>query len=76
MTDSLRLHGYRPATPTKLDRYLDQHTHGMIGGLLWLIRSAAINTVLEGAEKIGKNSSDAVEADITPTPYAYLPRDH
>jgi hypothetical protein len=62
---SLRLHRHRPGTLTKLDRYLHQRTHGMIGSLLWLIRSAAINAVLDGTEKITKQSLDAVEADIT-----------
>lgn len=37
----------------------------MIGSLLWLIRSAAINAVLDGTEKITKRTLDAVEADIT-----------
>jgi hypothetical protein len=37
----------------------------MIGSLLWLIRSAAINAVLNGTEQITKKSLDAVEADIT-----------
>ncbi|QTJ71144.1 hypothetical protein HYG77_37480 (plasmid) [Rhodococcus sp. ZPP] len=36
----------------------------MIGSLLWLIRSAAINAVLDGTEKITKKSLDAVDADI------------
>jgi hypothetical protein len=65
LEDSLRLHHHRPGTLTKLDRYLHQRTHGMIGSLLWLIRSAAINAVLDGTEKITKKSLDAVEADIT-----------
>jgi hypothetical protein len=65
LEDSLRLHRHRPGTLTKLDRYLHQRTHGMIGSLLWLIRSAAINAVLDGTEKITKKSLDAVEADIT-----------
>jgi hypothetical protein len=62
--DSLRLHHHRPGTLTSLDRYLHQRTHGMIGSLLWLIRSAAINAVVDGTEKITKKSLDAVEADI------------
>jgi hypothetical protein len=62
---SLRLHRHRPDTLTRLDRYLHQRTHGMIGSLLWLIRSAAVNAVLDGTEKITKKSLDAVEADIT-----------
>lgn len=65
LEDSLRLHHHRPGTLTKLDRYLHQRTHGMIGSLLWLIRSAAINAVLDGTEKITKKALDAVEADIT-----------
>jgi hypothetical protein len=65
LEDSLRLHHHRSGTLTKLDRYLHQRTHGMIGSLLWLIRGAAINAVLDGTEKITKKSLDAVEADIT-----------
>ena len=65
LEDSLRLHRHQPGTLNKLDRYLQQRTHGMIGSLLWLIRSAAINAVLDGTEKITKKSLDAVEADIT-----------
>jgi hypothetical protein len=65
LEESLRLHHHRPGTLTKLDRYLHQRTHGMIGSLLWLIRSAAINAVLDGTEKITKKSLDAVQADIT-----------
>ena len=63
--DSLRLHRHGPGTLTSLDRYLHQRTHGMIGSLLWLIRSAAVNAVLDGTEKITKKALDAVEADIT-----------
>jgi hypothetical protein len=65
LEDSLRLHHHRSETLTKLDRYLHQRTHGMIGSLLWLIRSAAINAVLDGTEKITKKALDTVEADIT-----------
>jgi hypothetical protein len=65
LEDSLRLHRNRPGTLPGLGRYLHQRTHGMIGSLLWLIRSAAINAVLDGTEKITRKSLDAVEADIT-----------
>ncbi len=65
LEDSLRLHRHQPGTLNKLDRYLHQRTHGMIGSLLWLIRSAAINAVLDGTEAITKKSLDVVEADIT-----------
>ena len=63
--DSLRLHRHRPGTLPGLGRYLHQRTHGMIGSLLWLIRSAAISAVLDGTEKITKKALDTVEADIT-----------
>jgi hypothetical protein len=65
LEDSLRLHRHRPGTLTKLERYLHQRTHGMIGSMLWLIRSAAINAVLEGTEQITRKSLDVVDADIT-----------
>ena len=65
LEDSLRLHRHQPGTLTGLDRYLHQRSHGMIGSLLWLIRSAAISAVLDGTEKITRKSLDAVEADIT-----------
>jgi hypothetical protein len=47
---SLRLHRHRPGSLPELARYLHQRTGGMIGSLLWLIRSAAIrpsSTALE-----------------------------
>jgi hypothetical protein len=65
LEDSLRLHRHQPGTLVKLDRYLHQRTHGMIGSLLWLIRGAAVNAVLDGTEKITRKSLDAVEADFT-----------
>jgi hypothetical protein len=65
LEDSLRLHRHHPGALTKLDSYLHRRTHGMIGSLLWLIRSAAIDAVLDGTEKITRKSLDTVEADIT-----------
>ncbi|MFC6582111.1 TniB family NTP-binding protein [Planomonospora parontospora] len=65
LEDSLRLHHHQSGTLIKLDRYLHQRTHGMIGSLLWLIRSAAINAVLDGTEKITKKALEVVDADIT-----------
>jgi hypothetical protein len=62
--DSLRLHRHRPGTLTGLDGYLHQRTRGMIGSLLWLIRSAAITAVIDGTEKITRETLDAVETDI------------
>ena len=65
LEDSLRLHRHRPGTLARLGRYLHQRTDGMIGSLLWLIRSAAIQAVLDGTEKITRKALDNVEADIT-----------
>lgn len=65
LEESLRLHHHRPGTLARLDGYLHDRTNGMIGSLLWLIRSAAINAVLDGTEKITKKSLDTVTADIT-----------
>ena len=63
--DSLRLHRHRPGTLPGLGRYLHRRSHGMIGSLLWLIRSAAISAVLDGTEKITRKALDNAEADIT-----------
>ena len=64
LEDSLRLHRHRPGTLTQLDSYLHQRTNGMIGSLLWLIRSAAINAVLDGTEKITRKALESVHADF------------
>ena len=64
LEDSLRLHHHRPGTLTQLDGYLHQRTNGMIGSLLWLIRSAAISAVLDGTEKITRKALESVHADL------------
>jgi hypothetical protein len=64
LESSLRLHHHRAGTLTSLDSYLHRRTKGMIGSLLWLIRTAAINAILDGTEKITKTGLDAVAADI------------
>lgn len=64
LESSLRLHHHRSGTLTRLDGYLHHRTKGMIGSLLWLIRTAAINAILDGTEKITKASLDNVAADI------------
>ena len=58
LEDSLRLHRHRPGNLPQLARYLHQRTHGMIGSLLWLIRSAAIQAVIDGTEKITRKTMD------------------
>jgi hypothetical protein len=61
---SLRLHRHRPGTLPQLGGYLHQRTHGMIGSLLWLIRSAAIQAVTGGTETITRKDLDAIQVDI------------
>lgn len=62
---SLSLHRHQPGTLPDLAGYLHQRTGGMIGSLLWLIRSAAIQAVIDGTEKITRKSMDAIPVDIT-----------
>jgi len=64
LEDSLRLHRHRPGTLPQQARYLHQRTGGMIGSLLWLIRSAAIQAVIDGTEQITKKAMDALQVDI------------
>jgi len=61
---SLRLHRHPPETLPDLAGYLHQRTGGMIGSLLWLIRSAAIQAVIDATEKITRKSMDAIPVDI------------
>ena len=61
---SLRLHRHRPGSLPQLARYLHQRTGGMIGSLLWLIRSAAIQAVIDGTEQITRSSMDTLQVDI------------
>ncbi len=64
LEDSLRLHRHRPGTLPQLARYLHQRTGGMIGSLLWLIRSAAIQAVIDGTEKITRKAMGSLQVDI------------
>jgi hypothetical protein len=41
-----------PGTLTSLDRYLHQRAAGMIASLFRLIRSAAIQAILDGSERV------------------------
>ena len=63
LEDTLRLHEHPPGTLTGLDRYLHQRTGGMIGSLSHLIRGAAIESLLDGSEKITRKLLDAVDLD-------------
>ncbi len=61
---SLRLHRHKPGSLPDLASYLHQRTGGMIGSLLWLIRGAAIQAVMDGTEQVTRKSMDAIPVDI------------
>lgn len=61
---SLRLHRHKPGTLPQMAGYLHQRTSGMIGSLLWLIRSAAIQAVIDGTEQLTRKAMDAIPVDI------------
>ncbi|GAA2046733.1 ATP-binding protein [Catenulispora yoronensis] len=61
---SLRLHRHTAETLVGLADYLHHRTTGMIGSLLRLIRSAAVQAVLDGTERITRRHLDAIEIDI------------
>ena len=61
---SLRLHRHKPGSLPDLAHYLHQRTGGMIGSLLWLIRSAAIQAVIDGTEQVTRKAMDAIPVDI------------
>jgi hypothetical protein len=61
---SLRVHRHQPGTLPDLAGYLHQRTSGVSGSLLWLIRSAVIQAVIDGTEKITRTSMDAIPAAI------------
>jgi hypothetical protein len=67
-------HGQRRRPHNACILYLHRRTKGMIGSLLWLIRTAAINAILDGTEKITKTGLDAVAADIASQDPAPAPR--
>jgi len=64
LEQSLRLHRHDPGTLTGMDRYLHQRTGGMIGSLLRLIRSAAIQAILDGTERITRTTLESIDVDM------------
>ena len=62
---SLRLHRHRAGSLPQLAGYLHQRTGGMIGSLLWLIRSAAIQAVIDGTEQVTRKTLEPIGIDIT-----------
>lgn len=65
MEDTLRLHDHRLGTLTGLDRFLHDHTGGMIGSLSHAIRGAAIDAILTGTERITKEIIQTIPLDHT-----------
>ena len=64
LEDSLRLHHHSDGTLVELVSYLHSRSGGMIGSLLRLVRSAAIQAVLDGSEAITKATLESIPVDI------------
>jgi len=63
LEQSLRLRRHQPGQLLRLDAYLHERTDGMIGSLSHLIRGAAVEAVLDGTEKITRETLDRVGLD-------------
>ncbi len=79
LEQALRLHRHKAGTLARHGEYLYQRSRGMIGSLSHLIRGAAIDTILDGTEKITKAHLDAIRLDhaaetATPAPSPARPR--
>jgi hypothetical protein len=61
----LRLYRHKDGTLVTLADYLHRRTRGLIGSLLWLIRDAACQAILDGTEKITRKSLDLIAVDMT-----------
>jgi hypothetical protein len=62
---SLRLYRHEDGALVTLADYLHRRTRGMIGSLLWLIRDAACQAILNGTEKLTRKSLDQIAVDTT-----------
>ncbi len=63
LEQSLRLHRHQPGQLLRLDAYLHERTDGMIGSLSHLIRGAAVEAILDGTEKITRDTLDRIGLD-------------
>ena len=61
----LRLCRHKDGTLVTLADCLHRRTRGLIGSLLWLIRDAACQAILDGTEKITRKSPGQVAVDMT-----------
>lgn len=62
---SLRLYRHKDGALVTLADYLHRRTRGMIGSLLWLLRDASCQAILDGTEKLTRKSLDQVAVDMT-----------
>ena len=62
---ALRLYRHKVGTLVTLADYLHRRTRGLIGSLLWLIRDAACQAILDSTEKITRKSLDQIAVDMT-----------
>ena len=65
LDSSLRLYHHRGGELAKLAGYLHRRTRGVIGSLLWLVRDAANQAIIDGTEKITRKSLDVIAVDMT-----------
>jgi hypothetical protein len=61
----LRLYRHKDGTLVPLGDYLHRRTRGLIGSLLWLIRDASCQAILDGTEKITRKSLEQIAVDMT-----------
>jgi hypothetical protein len=62
---ALRLYRHKHGTLVTLADYLHRRTRGLIGSLLWLIRDAANQAIIDGTEQITRRNLDAIAVDMT-----------
>jgi hypothetical protein len=63
LEQSLRLHRHQAGRLVRLDAYLHERTDGMVGSLSHLIRGAAVEAILDGTEKIIRETLERVGLD-------------
>jgi Bacterial TniB protein len=61
----LRLYRHKDGALVALADYLHRRTRGLIGSLLWLIRDAACQAIIDGTERITRKTLDAIAVDMT-----------
>jgi len=74
---ALRLYRHNDGSLVTLADYLHRRTRGVIGSLLWLIRDASCQAILDGTEKITRKGLDQITVDMTaqaPPPRTAAPK--